>query len=69
MRKKGYFGFGRLVSLIFAIIPVTNIIFGVVIRLEKNKLLLAILNILIAPLFYIVDLISMVLNNKLEYLI
>ncbi|HHU80335.1 MAG: hypothetical protein ACOX40_01815 [Bacilli bacterium] len=69
MSKKGYFGFGRLLSIIFAIIPVTNIIFGVIIRIEKNQILLAILNILIAPIFYIVDLVSILLNNKLKYLI
>jgi hypothetical protein len=68
-RKKGYFGFGRLISIIFAIIPLTNIIFGFIIRLDKGKVLLAILNILICPLFYLVDLVSMVLNNKLKYLI
>ncbi|HHX79541.1 MAG TPA: hypothetical protein GX692_00545 [Acholeplasmataceae bacterium] len=70
MRKsKGYFGLGYLVSIILAIIPITNLLFGVVIRLDKKKVLLAILNILIFPLFYLVDLISIIINNRLKYLI
>lgn len=66
---KGYFGLDRIVTLICAIIPVTNIVFGVVIRIKKNNLLLAILNIVLFPIFYIVDLVSIIINNKLKYLI
>ncbi len=69
MNKKGYLGLGRLISIILAIIPVTNIVLGILIRIEKGKIILAILNFVIFPLFYIVDLISMLLNNKLKYLI
>jgi len=68
-KSKGYFGLGYLVSIILAIIPITNLLFGVVIRLDKKKVLLAILNILIFPLFYLVDLISIIINNRLKYLI
>lgn len=69
MNKKGYLGLGRLISIILAIIPVSNIVLGILIRIEKGKIILAILNFVIFPLFYIVDLISMLLNNKLKYLI
>ncbi|MGI6768783.1 MAG: hypothetical protein ACOX43_06865 [Bacilli bacterium] len=70
MRKsKGYFGLGYLVSIILAIIPITNLLFGVVIRLDKKRVLLALLNILIFPLFYLVDLISIIINNRIKYLI
>jgi len=68
-KGKGYFGFGWIVSLILAIIPVTNIILGLLIRLQNKKYLLAILNILIAPVFYIVDLVSIILNKQLKYLL
>ena len=69
MNKKGYLGLGRLISIILAIIPVSNIVLGILIRIEKGKIILANLNFVIFPLFYIVDLISMLLNNKLKYLI
>ena len=70
MKKgKGYFGLGYLLSVIFAILPITNLIFGVVIRIEKNKILHALLNFLIFTLFWLVDLISNILHNKLKYLI
>ncbi|MDD4003195.1 MAG: hypothetical protein PHE12_03280 [Clostridia bacterium] len=64
-----YFGFGKLISIILAIIPITNIVIGVIARIESKSYLLAILNILLAPLFWIVDLVSIILNNKLSYLI
>ena len=62
-KKRAYFGMDWIVSVILAIFPLTNILFGAVIRFQKGKLLLAILNILIAPLFYIVDLVSIILNK------
>ena len=65
----GYFGLSYLISIILAIIPVTNILFGVVIRLQKKSYLLAILNIILMPVFYVVDLFSIIVNNDLKYLI
>jgi len=39
MAKKGkdYFGMGRLISIIFAIIPVTSWLFGFITRFKKRK--------------------------------
>ncbi|NLD26292.1 MAG: hypothetical protein GX661_02910 [Acholeplasmataceae bacterium] len=68
-KKSGYFGLGRLLSIICAIIPITNVLFGIIIRIQKGKLLLGILNIFLCPIFYIVDLVSIIINNKLSYLI
>ena len=59
----------HLISLILAIIPITNVILGVVFRLQKGKLILAILNILLAPIFWVIDLVSVILNNQLKYLV
>jgi len=67
--NKAYFKQTFLVSLILAIIPFTNIVLGVIYRLSKGKLLLAVLNVLLFPLFYVVDLISVILNNNLTYLV
>jgi len=67
--NKAYFKQTFIVSLVLAIIPITNIILGILYRLNKNQLLLAVLNLLLAPLFYIVDLVSVILNNNLKYLV
>lgn len=66
---KAYLGLGRVISLILAIIPFTNILLGIVTRVMRGKFLLAILNFFLCPLFYIVDLVSLVLNKDLKYLI
>ena len=58
-----------IISLILAIFPLTNIILGVLYRLSKKNLVLAILNIVLFFVFYIVDLVSVILNNDLKYLV
>ena len=66
--NKAYLKQPFIISLILAIIPITNIVLGVVHRLGKGNILLVILNILLALIFYVVDLVSVVLNNDLKYL-
>ena len=66
---KAYLGLGWIVSVILAIIPFTNILLGIVHRLQAGKILLAVLNFFIAPLFYIVDLISIIVNKDLKWLV
>lgn len=69
-KNKAYLKQDYIVSIILAIIPITNIILGVIFRLgKKNNLLLVLLNILIFPLFWLIDLISVILHNDLKYLI
>lgn len=68
-KNKAYFGQSHLVAVILAIIPITNIILGVLARLAKGKIILVILNIVIFPLFWIVDLVSVILHNDLQFLI
>lgn len=67
-KSKGYLGLGWLISVILAIIPITNIILGIVTRLQNGKLLMAVLNFFLFFIFYWVDLISMILNKGLEWL-
>jgi len=64
-KSTGYLGFGWLVSLIFAIIPFTNIIFGIITRAQRNNLIGLILNIVLCPVFYIIDLVSMIVTRKI----
>lgn len=66
--NKAYFKQPFIISLILAIIPLTNVILGIVHRLQKGKLLLAVLNFFLSPIFYVVDLVSVILNNDLKYL-
>ena len=64
-KSTGYLGFGWLVSLILAIFPITNIIFGVITRAQRNNLIGLILNIVLCPVFYIIDLVSMIVTRKI----
>lgn len=67
-KKKAYFGLGRIVSLILAIIPVTSIILGIITRLMRGKLFGALLNLFLAPVFWIIDLVTMALKSDLTVL-
>jgi hypothetical protein len=67
--NKSYFKQTYIISIILAIIPITNIILGVLFRLQKGNIILVVLNILLAPIFFIVDLVSVILNNELKFLI
>ena len=68
-KNKAYLKQPVLISLILAIFPLTNIVLGFLYRLGKGKLILAILNLVLSPLFFIVDLVSVILNNDLKYLV
>ena len=63
--SKGAYGFGWIINIILAIIPITNIIFGIVKRATTGHVIGAILNFFLSPLFYIVDLITVIFSNKL----
>ena len=62
MAKKGkdYFGMGRLISIIFAIIPVTSWLFGFVTRFKEGKVLAGVLRLLLGwNIIWVLDLIFM----------
>ena len=67
-KKKNSYGFGRIVDLILAIIPITNVILGIVKRIQSKNYIGAILNFFLAPLFYIVDLITVIVFDELKLL-
>ena len=67
-RQKAYLGLEWIVSLILAIFPVTNVILGIVTRVQRGNILGAVLNFFIAPLFYIIDLVTMILSRDLTVL-
>lgn len=68
MAKKGkdYFGMGRLISIIFAIIPVTSWLFGFVTRFKEGKVLAGVLRLLLGwNIIWVLDLIFMLLKGKI----
>ena len=66
---KGYwFGSDWIVTLILAIIPVTNIVLGAITRLVRGNILGFILNIILTPVFYVVDLVTVILDNRISFL-
>lgn len=63
--RKDYFGLGRVVSLVLAIIPFTAWLCGVITRFQEGKLLAGVIRIFCGWLVWILDLINMVLNGKI----
>ena len=65
-KSADYFGLGRLVSIILAIIPITSMICGVVTRIQEGKILAGILRIIVGwNIIWIVDLILMIMNKHI----
>lgn len=66
-KKKGdYFGLGRVVSLILAIIPPTALICGVITRIAEGKIVAGLLRLLLGwNIIWILDLVFMVTNKKI----
>ena len=67
MAKKGdYFGLGRLVSIILAIIPITSLVCGIVTRIAEGKIVAGLLRLLLGwNIIWILDLIFMITQNKI----
>ena len=68
-KKKINYGFGRIGNIILAIIPITNLIIGIVKRAERKNWLGVVLNILFCFIFYWVDLITIILDDRLRLLV
>lgn len=64
--KKDYFGMNRLVSIIFAIIPITACLFGVVTRFQEKKYLAGLLRLFTGwNIIYVLDLILIIFTGKI----
>ncbi len=69
-KKKDYFGLGRLLSIILAIIPVTSLILGIVTRFQEKKFVAAILRLVLGwNIIWLLDLILMIFTGKILRLI
>ena len=67
-KQKAYLGLGWIISIIIAIFPITNIIGGIITRLQRGAIIMAILNFFLFFIFYWVDLISIILNKDIKWL-
>lgn len=68
--SKGYFGLGRLISIILAIIPVTSWLCGAITRFSEGKIVAGIIRLIFGfTIVWILDLILMILNGNILRLI
>ena len=64
--RDDYFGLGRLVSIILAIIPIMALVLGAITRFSEGKILAGILRILLGwNIIWIVDLVLMILSGRI----
>ena len=66
-KQRAYLGLGWIISIILAILP-TNVILGIITRIMRENWLGVILNIILAPIFYIIDLVTIILSKDLTVL-
>ena len=65
-KKCDYFGLGRVVSLIMAIILPVSAVCGIITRFQEGKIVAGIIRIFIGwNLMWIIDLVSMILTKKI----
>ncbi len=72
MAKKsgGYFGLGWVISVILAVIPVTSWICGLIITAQRNHWLFFLIRLVFGfNIIWLIDLICIVVYNKLKILI
>ena len=68
--SKDYFGLGRLISIILAIIPVTAWICGAVTRFMEGKIIAALVRLIFGfTIVWIIDLVLMIMNGKIMRLL
>jgi predicted neutral ceramidase superfamily lipid hydrolase len=66
MAQKAYFGLNYVVSLILCIF--FGWILGIIVRFQREKYLMAVLNIFLFFLFWPLDIVSMIVKKDLEWL-
>lgn len=64
-KKSDYFGLGRLVSIILAIIPFTAWLLGMITRFSEGKIVAGIIRIFGGWLIWLIDLICMIANGSI----
>lgn len=68
--KKDYFGMGRLVSIILAIIPITSWLLGFVTRFQEKKIVAGLLRLFLGwNIIWFLDLLCMLFKGSILRLI
>ncbi|HNX16612.1 MAG TPA: hypothetical protein PKO28_04580 [Bacilli bacterium] len=66
LEKNDYFGLGRFVSIILAIIPATSLVCGAVTRFMEGKILAGILRIILGwNVIWLLDLIFVIFTGRI----
>lgn len=64
--SKDYFGLGRVISIILAIIPVTAWLCGAITRFQEGKLVAGLIRLIFGfNIVWIIDLVLMILNGRI----
>lgn len=64
--SKDYFGLGRVISIILAIIPVTAWLLGAITRFQEGKILAGIIRLIgLGYILWIVDIIMMIAKGRI----
>ena len=64
--RSDYFGFGRLISIIFAIIPFTSWLFGAITRFQEGHWICALIRLIFGfTIVWVLDLILIILTGKI----
>lgn len=65
---KRYLGLGWVLCVVLAVFPLTSLIFGIITRVQRGAWLGAILNFIIFPVFWIVDIYTMCTKKDITFL-
>lgn len=64
--SKDYFGLGRVLSIILAIIPVTAWLLGAITRFQEGKIVAGLIRLIFGfNIVWIIDLVLMILNGRI----
>ena len=64
--SKDYFGLGKIISIILAIIPFTAWILGAITRFKEGKIVAGIIRVIgLGFILWVVDLVLMIMNGRI----
>lgn len=64
-KNKDYFGLGRIVSIILAIIPFTAWLLGIITRISEGKIVAGIIRIFCGWFIWLCDLVLMIVRGNI----
>ena len=68
--NKDYLGLGYIISLILAIIPVTSLIMGIIVRFKEGKIVAALVRLVLGwNIIWLIDLICMIVSGSIYRLL